>query len=163
MVCWEYLSWLFCQLDTRVMQFPSFWSANLWGVPATNSHHCELHHALSVMVDYPQTVSQNKSLPQPPFTHTDSLTIEHLGSMLWSVSAILLFLSGLALNECVNNLKIFFSNLTRVYIVYCSVSESSNISIFPIFVICINLNVYGCNNSLSAGYNNSYSLNCFLK
>lgn len=44
--------------------------------------------------------------------------------MLWSMSAILLLLSGLALNECVNNLKIFFSDLTRVYIVYCSVTES---------------------------------------
>lgn len=79
------------------------------------------------------------------------------------MSAILLFPSGLALNECVINLKIFFSDLTRVYIVYCSVSESLNISIFPKFVTCINLNVYGCKSSLSAGYSNSYSLKCFLK
>lgn len=89
MVCWECLSWLFCHLNTtRVIPFPSFWSANLWGIPGTNSYHCELHHTLTVMMGYP-----------------------------------------------------------RVYIVYCSVSEPLNVSILPIFVICINLNAYGYNNS----------------
>lgn len=62
---------------------------------------------------------------------------------------LVLLFTGLALNECVNNLKIF-NDLTRVCIVYYSVSKPLNISIFPIFVILTNINVYG--------YNNSYSL-----
>lgn len=161
MVCWECLSW-FCQLDTtrnttygfRLSVLPTSEESQPQTLTTVDSATPCLSwwttlKPLAKINHYPRPLSHTDRGSLVAFRVCALVYVCHF-AFLFVVSFVLnSFLYWLALNECVNNLKIF-NDLTRVYIVYYSVSEPLNISILPVFVMHINLNVYG--------YNNSYNL-----